>query len=279
MDDSDFDHNVINESSSINESEYKCNDPLSVKTFSYDSSSNNIVVNSETINVCSGKNELNRDYSYEIELSPKQKYVNVFFGETNDILNNDIGVNMGYKYDIDMTTVAGTYPSFYTFTKLGEENKIYEYFKDIDPIASFSSYPESGKNYSSKLSRVCNYNVINELTKCDPNDCKLSVLYRIVDTNNIDPADRLNSNLGFKNWNDERGKVVMKKIETDDTYNPDNLQYSFTLDSVTIKKIREYNDGKNYSDFIGYECTDGNECKSTFIKSAYDGTGIFDTSF
>ena len=105
----------------------------------------------------------------------------------------------------------------------------------------------------------------------------LKVLYKIVDSSNIDPNGRIGSpNSGMKNWKvtapTSGENAVKKKIEMSDTFNPNNLEYSFDLDSGTIKKIREYNDlNTDYLDYNGYVCdsTDvGDYCKSSFINNA-----------
>ena len=94
---------------------------------------------------------------------------------------------------------------------------------------------------------------------------------------------------GFKNWNNEKGKTVKNAIEESDTFNPNNLEYSFILDSATIQSIRKYNENKSYSNVDSekidgvnslLECENGTKCLSSFITAASDGnTVLFDKKF
>lgn len=178
---------------------------------------------------------------------------------------------LGYGYDTDVTAIAKKgNKSYYVFSKLGDSNnKLFNNFKD--------------NNYGG-IVRMCDYEITNDLMKTSENgyfDTKLNIIYRSVDPANIDPNQRLidsSGNLisydgtnGFKNWRNENAQVIMKKIEEDaktkDTYSPENLEYSFNLDSRTIAAIREENKDYKYDDWNDdlYKCEKGNKCKSAFI--------------
>lgn len=160
--------------------------------------------------------------------------------------------------------------NYYLFSTLGDNNEIGKYYKEHD---------------ENKLKRTCDYEIINNLIK----NKKPNVLFRIVDSKKIDPNNRLGTSNGFKNWDNEKGRLVLQDIENKDTYNPDYLEYSFSLDSASIKKIREYNsncDAGGSCDPIKYSTTEnigsrlscndvGNECISEFITELEKDNGIF----
>ena len=94
---------------------------------------------------------------------------------------------------------------------------------------------------------------------------KLNIVYRVVDPKNIDPNNRLlEDDKGFKNWKNHID--IKEEIENEDTFNPKNIEYSFELDSKTIKDIRQYNSSNIYSDF-NLDCEEGNKCESDFVTT------------
>lgn len=214
--------------------------------------------------------QINRivEYGVKYEKPLKQKFVDVYTSKITESLE-DNSVELGYVYDIDISAKTGnsktghTNANYYEFTILGDSgnNRLFNHFKTGNSIR-----------------RYCDYEITSELTECKGNDCKLNVNYRSVDPSNIDPNDRLKENatgdLGFSNWDNDKGYAVKKQIEkraeTNDTYNPEYLEYSFTLDSATIAAIRDYNKGKTYDNFAGYfDCDDdGNKCESSFVNQA-----------
>lgn len=209
---------------------------------------------------------INRTASYKYSFKPSVlKYGDGYTGiisSNSAILNNPI--SLGYVYDTDITAVSKTNNiNYYEFTALGENNEIYKYFK----------------NDSEKMKRYCEYEITNDIIKgCEEGNCsdsdevspKINLVYRMVDPLNIDPNNRLGDK-GFKNWNNDKGKSIIASIEkdasTNSVFSPDNLEYSFELDSIKIKDIRDnVNAGEMYTDFKGYSCnSDGNECKGEFV--------------
>lgn len=250
-----------------------------------------------------GKNNVNNDYEiirrvkYKYDYSPNvPKYVDTYTNIISSNYNNlQNPVYLGNVYDTDVAALAKKgNKTLYAFTSVGEKgskgqttDSIYDYF-----IA----------NDKSKLERTCTYEITNDIIVCNDSSCtepekikngdpvnpSSNIAFRIVDSNNIDPNNRLGSK-GFKNWNNEKGKTVKNAIEESDTFNPDNLEYSFTLDSATIQSIRKYNENKSYSnvdsekiDGVGslLECENGTKCLSSFITAARDGnTVLFDKKF
>ena len=216
-----------------------------------------------------------RNVTYDIKYSrPKEnKNVLIYSGTITLDSPKDKYINLGYVYDIDASAVAKTgNQTYYEFTNLGAtDKKIFNHFKD-----------------GNSIKRYCDYEITNDLIK----SAKPNFVFKIVDSNNIDPNNRLNSiNSGFENWKNDKGYATKKAIESADNYNPDNLEYSFTLDSSTIKAIREYNvncDKKecnpiSYSDtsskYSELTCTNGEKCISNFITTAINKSDIFGKSF
>lgn len=239
-----------------------------------------------------------RRVKYEYDYSPNvlkyvDTYTNIISSDKKSLQNP---VELGYVYDTDVAALAKKdNKSLYAFTSVGEKgskgqttDSIYDYF-----IA----------NDKSKLERTCTYEITNDIIVCNDSSCTTepekikngdpvnpssNIAFRIVDPKNIDPNNRL-GNEGFKNWNNEKGKTVKKAIEDGDTFNPNNLEYSFTLDSATIQSIRKYNENKSYSNVDSekidgvnslLECENGTKCLSSFITAASDGnTVLFDKKF
>ena len=298
VDDSSFSSESSKIDSSGNYVEYDVNDS-NANQYVYISSTGDVNSKYNT-----GKNNVNNDYeiirnvSYEYNYSPNvSKYVDTYTNIISSNYNNlQNPVYLGYVYDTDVAALAKKdNKTLYAFTSVGEKgskgqttDSIYDYF-----IA----------NDKSKLERTCTYEITNDIIVCNDSSCTTepekikngdpvnpssNIAFRIVDSNNIDPNNRLGSK-GFKNWNNEKGKTVKNAIEESDTFNPDNLEYSFTLDSATIQSIRKYNENKSYSnvdsekiDGVGslLECENGTKCLSSFITAASDGnTVLFDKKF
>lgn len=298
VDDSSFNSKLLEANSSGNYKEFDT-DSGNINEYVYISNDGNTNGKYYT-----GKNNVNNDYeivrnvSYKYKYSPSvEKYVdtytNIISSNSNSLKNP---VYLGYVYDTDVAALAKKdNKTLYAFMSVGEKgskgqttDSIYDYF-----IA----------NDKSKLERTCTYEITNDIIVCNDSSCTTepekiknedpvnpssNIAFRIVDSNNVDPNNRLGSK-GFKNWNNEKGKTVKNAIEESDTFNPDNLEYSFTLDSATIQSIRKYNKNKSYSnvnsekiDGVGslLECENGTKCLSSFITAASDGnTVLFDKKF
>lgn len=192
------------------------------------------------------------------------------------------GTHLGKYFDIDVKAIEkNDNKNEFTFTSIGE-----------NPNSNTSLYKLTTQD---NLTRACTYKTINKIIECPTGNCSdgtsssLKILYRVVDPNNVDPNNRLGTDAGFKNWNNKKGQTVLSAIESNDTYNPENLEYSFTLDSASIKKIREYNSSCDatgncnpikYSDTVSsyseLSCNaSGNECTSKFITELAKSNGEF----
>lgn len=233
-------------------------------------------ISNETIYTYNEDIYRNVEYKVSYEHPEKEKYAEIFTGNVKYNSVDGKTIKLGYGYDTSVSAIAKSdNKTYYNFSKLGaSDNKIFNHFKDGNDIK-----------------RYCTYEITNDVIEgCEDGSCdsKLDVVFRIVDSNNIDPNSRLGTDSGFKNWDNIKGETVKSTMESSDTYNPENLEYSFTLDSATIKKIREYNsncDG-NECDPITYSSTDrsyselscnsdGNECTSKFIDELYKSNGYF----
>ena len=260
--------------STINETSKLCNglstedDCKFDKIYLYDTiSDNNIEKNYTKFN---NSTPLTRYTKFVYEYTPPvNKSVTNLIGQTNETSK---GIKLEYVYDIDIKAKAkDTNLNQFVFTKIGNNpsNK-----NSLDRLLR-----ERGVDFV----RACEYSIVNELVACGDN-CpetikpSLNITFRMVDPLNIDPNGRIGTDKGFKNWNTENAKAVKKMMESSDTFNPENIEYSFVLDSETIEKIRNYNKMVKYSEDTGastLECeSDGNKCKSTFITNALEGTSI-----
>lgn len=210
-----------------------------------------------------GEDNLSVSWTYSVEFFPsKTKYVEPLTGKIS------IGsgkVKLGEVYNVDVAAREKSNGNYFLFTslgeKIGEENELYKTIKE-----------KVGKD---AFKRNCTYKIKNDIIDCKEGECSkdLKLLYRVVEPSNIDPNNRIGNDNGMSNWKDQKAAIVMKEIEEDadkhNTYSPDNLEYSFTLDSATIKAIREYNDDKPYGKEENLTCNSaGNECISNFITEA-----------
>ncbi len=236
-------------------------------------------INQETIYTYTSDIKRVVQYSVDYQYPDKEKYSEIFTGKIITYNNPGKSIYLGYVYDIDASAKAkNDNINYYSFSKLGDAGgtgKIFNKFKTGDSIK-----------------RYCDYEITNSIIEGCPDgtcDSKLDIVFRIVDPINIDPNNRLGTTNGLKNWDNIKGETVISTIQSADTYNPNNLEYSFTLDSASIKKIREYNsncDATGSCDPIKYSDTEssyselscnnsGNECTSKFITELAKSSGAF----
>ena len=235
---------------------------------------------------------IKRYVTYKNTYTKDEKYTKSYFGNVKVYpVVGDNNIHLGKVYDINFNAIKkNNNKNYFEFDALGDNNKIYNYFRnggkiiDQDGVERASSLED--------LKRYCSYSTINELS-CVPGtgdtDCLTGtkpgtkIIFKVVDPEDIDPNGRLDEdNQGFENW---KGKTIVKDaIEEADTFNPNNIEYTFELDAATIKAIREYNETTKYSDYTDYNCdTNGNYCLSGFITTADSGGMIngydFEDSF
>lgn len=297
VDDSSFSSTSSKIDSSGNYVDYDVNDS-NANQYVYISSDGDVNSKYNTGKIGSSNDyEIIRRVKYKYDYSPNvPKYVDTY---TNIISSNydslENPVYLDKVYDTDVAALAKKdNKTLYAFTSVGEE--------DSKTSDTKSIYETLKNNETNGVKRTCTYEITNDIMNCndssgnncsepqedDPVNPYSNIAFRIVDSNNIDPNNRLGSK-GFKNWNNEKGKTVKNAIEESDVFNPNNLEYSFTLDSATIQSIRKYNKNKSYSNVNSekidgvnslLECENGTKCLSSFITAASDGnTVLFDKKF
>ena len=231
----------------------------------------------DTTTVRIGNDPIKRTSVYEYDYEPsKTYYVSPFTGVVSE---SSSGTYLGNVYSIDINAIKkNDNENYFVFNSVGnnptDSNSLQKLIKKSNPKA---------------LYRYCKYKTDNEVISCEGSNCPknmdINVVYRMVDSSNIDPNGRLtdgDDTNGFKNWDNKKGETVKKRIEetakNNNTYNPNNLEYQFYLDSATIKNIREYNKDVNYAstEYVSVlDCNDaGNECLSKFIDAAYEGKSL-----
>ena len=128
---------------------------------------------------------------------------------------------------------------------------------------------------------------------CAGNDCDKihNFNFKTVDPSLLFPNGTQNGRYA-KNWVlTKEGKITQYAIEHEDTFNPSNLTYSFSLTSNDLNLIKKYNEkqigGGGYSDFrLTCKCgsnsdgrTNGNEvcheCISEFLTNLYNKKVIY----
>lgn len=184
---------------------------------------------------------------------------------TGNINNSGNGIHLGYVYPLKLN-FSGTRNVYF----------------EID-VKSNLNYGASQILTTEKIDDnrfKCTYDIVNDIvvedTTTTKEDYKKNFYIRSISTQDVDPNDRFESGTLGSNWSDTKGQALIdlieKKNQGSNTYNPDYLEYSFTLNAQTIEAIREYNKINTYSDFK-FECNNmGGECKSIFLNNLA-GTG------
>lgn len=175
-------------------------------------------------------------------------------------------IDLGYVYPVDLNSSGQRNISFKLNTNSGISTPVKQIL-------------EKNNNNTYK----CNFKITNDAviknndtsSKLDGEKYKVKFYVRPIATNDIDPNNRLDSGLLGANWASRKGQLLMRIIEKkskgNNTYNPDNLEYSFTLSAQNIDKIREYNELNKYDDFR-LECNNmGGECNSDFLDNFEKG--------
>jgi len=192
--------------------------------------------------------------------------------EYTDKNNNKIYLKNNV-YPVSLNAINDKYPVKFTLTEPSS----------TPSINNYTQYSGFTGVYT------CNYEITNDAltlanaaTKAYQN-LKSNTIFRSVSTDSIDPNNRESTgNLG-ENWLNAKGSAVRKNIQetekhnttSNDTYNPINLEYSFTLTPSIIQRIKEYNKrnvSTNYDDFeLTCTTTDKRECISDFLTELSQG--------
>ncbi len=216
---------------------------------------------------------------------------------------NDKTIYRTKKMNFNFDTEYNYYTEFYTGAIYNSEKKNTIKLGNVFPITLSSSGKKNisfeivkdgitsavKKELDSKDTKyTCTYNVSNDaviLDKSTKNNSddekkyKTSFFVRPIAVNDVDPNNRLDSGLLGANWASRKGQLLIKIIENksqgNNTYNPDNLEYSFTLNAESLDKIRDYNKSHKYDEKIDtyFECNGlGMECESKFLNELLKGT-------
>lgn len=232
--------------------------------------------------VSGGKYSIYRTRYYSSSYSPSVfKYKEPLTGKiSSDRTKINSPIELGKVYDTDVSAkIKNDNQNYYEFTSLGDNNEIYDAITSRTPI-KFNGV-ENVNTSVENLKRYCTYEITNDVL-CE--DLEMCINYRMVDSREIDPNDRLSdiykveadgSTNGFKNWRNVKGETVYNDMKATDTFSPSNLEYSFTLDSKTISNIREYNKTASYDKINEgslLTCNSvGNECNSKFVTDLESG--------
>lgn len=205
------------------------------------------------------------------------------------------------EYQIYLSTLEGTYETFWDISGLGSKGKFdKDYYdagrtcanEDPEQVAMFTCTLQV--EHEVVLTGYCN-GVTNGTDNCDP----FKEGYELVNFKVVDPSDLFPSVSGTDvpthngetyghNWIvDKEGQEVLGKIEEkgkeDATYAPENLSYSFTITPTDMKHIKNYNESRlgagGYTDFeLTCICPDEinskescAKCKSTFVENLSNG--------
>ena len=177
-------------------------------------------------------------------------------------VKNNNRIDLGYVYPVDLNSSGERKISF----KLDTSSDLSKPVKEI--------LKQDGNNEYKCSFQITNDAVIKNTnkdtsSKSDEEKYKVKFYVRPIATNDIDPNNRLDSGLLGANWASRKGQLLMQIIQDkskgNNTYNPKNLEYSFTLSAQNIDEIRDYNKTNEYDDFK-LSCNKmGGECNSDFL--------------
>ncbi len=167
--------------------------------------------------------------------------------QTNPVNMLSNGVEIGYVYNVRLTTYEGTYTTSFTVDNLGHQgfNNTSNIQKSLDKYKLDNNLIEISSecvycNQEGEFKRVCEV--------CDPDTPELSAsyIYRTVSLSNINPNNRENTN-----WTDKKGASAEKKIES---LSGDNVAANLDLSETNVKMVANDNIYDDYSrDYIEYE--------------------------
>ena len=236
---------------------------------------------------------------------------NISYGSTNEKFNaytfgdNHITTRTK-KVNYEFHTNFDYYTNFYTGSIVETYNNKSIKLGNVFPVKIASSGTRNIKfvmdtnnsNLSGNVKNVlkngdnatytCTYKITNDAVvldketkdKTDEKDKKYKTTFfvRPIATNDVDPNNRLDKGLLGANWSSTKGQALMKIIEdkskNQNTYNPNNLEYSFTLNANTLDQIREYNKLNKYDNVDwSTNCNGlGMECESMFLNGLSNGS-------
>lgn len=224
--------------------------------------------------------------------------------ETTDFINF---TEHGQEYRLHLSTLDGTYETYWRVSGLGSrqkgtsKGKFDDFFKEQGTTCANESPSETSMftckihvEYEIVLTGYCNGSNGSDTT-VDPADCDPYkegynlFTFKVVDPSNIFPNGYSTSagDVGY-NWSStDAGKQAKNEIESrgkaDKTYSQEFLTYSFILSPTDMGHIKNYNVeanfGGGYSDFkMDCNCSGGScvNCKSRFLNELANGNVTYD---
>ena len=253
---------------SKNENIYNSTKPFSI-------SDNGVNINFNAYNNTSFSRNVIRNYVFDKSISHKQYYSKYHTGEiiNQDNTERSKAIYLGYIYPIrlDLNGRRNVYFSINVNTNLNYGVvSILNNSNDVNDLGVYKCDYE-----------VSNDIIIEDKLTADSGDYKKNFYIRSISTSSVDPNNRYEKGLLGANWANKKGQdlihIIESKAKNKNTYNPSNLEYSFTLNAQTIDVIKEYNknllnSGLGYDDF-NLDCNDmGGECKSKFLNGLKSGS-------
>ena len=219
------------------------------------------------------------------------------------------------QYQVYLTTLEGTYETFWDIKGLGSEKNGKGLFDDFFYAQKKTCAGERPRDitmftctvkveHEVVLTGYCN-GVVNGTHNCDPfKEGYELVNFKVVNPSDLfpsvnDPAQvpSYNGETYGYNWVvDPEGQEVLGKIQEkgqeDSTYAPENLSYSFKLTPQDMAAIKDYNTQQvennkgGYSDFtLNCDCPSGpipanstvscGKCKSPFVENLANGKVVY----
>lgn len=129
-----------------------------------------------------------------------------------------------------------------------------------------------GINLNLNYDWSCDFNILN-FVHCAHDDCipdsgpgSYKLIFRPISLTEPFPNDREPG----ANWTDEMTEKIIKNNRNVSDYEVYNLEpmYTIKLTPSDIKDIRTYNNQNSYNSFDDMECTNGIECRSTFLTDS-----------
>ena len=205
------------------------------------------------------KRVVNRNIIYSHSTSHKEYYADILTGKISTSSNNDNSMYLGYVYPVRLNLS-------------GNKNVYFKINANTNLEWGASKVLTDGSNLYK-----CDYDIANDIVIKDSKSedkYKKNFYIRSVSTSDVDPNNRLGTGKFGTNWDNDKGERLIDIIESrskkNNTYNPSNLEYSFTLNANTIDAIKAYNySQKNNGNYLAGElkCNNFNgECKSQFIE-------------
>ena len=179
--------------------------------------------------------------------------------QTNPVTMLQNGVEIGYVYNVRLTTYEGTYTTSFAVNNLGHLglNNSSNIQKALDKYKTDNNLTEISSecvycNEEGEFKRVCDV--------CDPENPELSAsyIYRTISLSNVNPNNRQNTN-----WTDTKGKAAEQRIEslsgenvTANLSNSNSEKVVTSLNSENVKAKMIANDtiyNDNTREYIEYE--------------------------